>query len=204
MYCRVAGGQATLRHGKIQCECSSLVIYIGVGVVFCHDSILALAARPCMRFWYGYCFLSFSGWWGRGRERCNLLFLLLQGVGFPLDIVVCSALGADMYDCVYPTRTARFGTALVPEVSLLDAWETYLEVILSQQQLLEGILCRVFSSWSMHQWQLIFAPWMRLAHVWYVYNLVLFCETWLSKMKECDLIALWRSANGIQELICIV
>lgn len=42
-----------------------------------------------------------------------------QGVGYPLDIVVCSALGADMYDCVYPTRTARFGTALVPEVSLL-------------------------------------------------------------------------------------
>lgn len=40
-----------------------------------------------------------------------------QGVGFPLDIVVCSALGADMYDCVYPTRTARFGSALVPEVS---------------------------------------------------------------------------------------
>lgn len=39
-----------------------------------------------------------------------------QGVGYPLDIVVCSALGADMYDCVYPTRTARFGTALVPEV----------------------------------------------------------------------------------------
>lgn len=41
-----------------------------------------------------------------------------QGVGYPLDIVVCSALGADMYDCVYPTRTARFGTALVPEVGI--------------------------------------------------------------------------------------
>lgn len=41
-----------------------------------------------------------------------------QGVGYPLDIVVCSALGADMYDCVYPTRTARFGTALVPEVMI--------------------------------------------------------------------------------------
>ena len=27
-----------------------------------------------------------------------------------------SCLGADMYDCVYPTRTARFGTALIPEV----------------------------------------------------------------------------------------
>lgn len=46
--------------------------------------------------------------------------LILQGVGYPLDIIVCSALGADMYDCVYPTRTARFGTALVPEVSILD------------------------------------------------------------------------------------
>ena len=38
-----------------------------------------------------------------------------MGVGYPLDLVVCTALGVDMYDCVYPTRTARFGTALVPE-----------------------------------------------------------------------------------------
>ncbi|RLN70070.1 hypothetical protein BBJ28_00010911 [Nothophytophthora sp. Chile5] len=38
----------------------------------------------------------------------------LMGVGYPLDLVVCSALGVDMYDCVYPTRTARFGTAIVP------------------------------------------------------------------------------------------
>ena len=38
-----------------------------------------------------------------------------MGVGYPLDLVICSALGADMYDCVYPSRTARFGTALVPE-----------------------------------------------------------------------------------------
>lgn len=29
-------------------------------------------------------------------------------------MVVCTALGVDMYDCVYPTRTARFGVALVP------------------------------------------------------------------------------------------
>ena len=35
-----------------------------------------------------------------------------MGVGFPLDLVVCSSLGVDMCDCVYPTRTARFGTAL--------------------------------------------------------------------------------------------
>jgi len=37
----------------------------------------------------------------------------LMGVGYPLDIVVCVALGVDMFDCVYPSRTARFGTALV-------------------------------------------------------------------------------------------
>jgi queuine tRNA-ribosyltransferase catalytic subunit len=37
----------------------------------------------------------------------------LMGVGYPLDLVVCTALGVDMYDCVYPSRTARFGTALV-------------------------------------------------------------------------------------------
>ena len=38
----------------------------------------------------------------------------LMGVGYPLDLVVSVALGVDMFDCVYPTRTARFGTALVP------------------------------------------------------------------------------------------
>lgn len=36
----------------------------------------------------------------------------LMGVGYPEDIVVCCALGTDMSDCVYPTRTARFGRAL--------------------------------------------------------------------------------------------
>ena len=37
----------------------------------------------------------------------------LMGVGYPLDLVVCAALGVDLFDCVYPTRTARFGVALV-------------------------------------------------------------------------------------------
>jgi queuine tRNA-ribosyltransferase catalytic subunit len=37
-----------------------------------------------------------------------------MGVGYPVDLVVCVALGVDMFDCVYPSRTARFGTALVP------------------------------------------------------------------------------------------
>ena len=29
-----------------------------------------------------------------------------MGVGYAEDLVVCCALGVDMYDCVYPTRTA--------------------------------------------------------------------------------------------------
>lgn len=37
----------------------------------------------------------------------------LMGVGYPLDIVICVAFGCDLFDCVYPTRTARFGTVLV-------------------------------------------------------------------------------------------
>ena len=37
----------------------------------------------------------------------------VMGIGYPVDVVVCTALGADMYDSVFPTRTARFGVALV-------------------------------------------------------------------------------------------
>ena len=36
-----------------------------------------------------------------------------MGVGYAQDLVVCVALGVDMFDCVFPTRTARFGKALV-------------------------------------------------------------------------------------------
>ena len=37
----------------------------------------------------------------------------MQGIGYPLEIVVRRASGADLYDYVYPTRTALFGSALV-------------------------------------------------------------------------------------------
>ncbi|KAK9870017.1 hypothetical protein WA026_006112 [Henosepilachna vigintioctopunctata] len=37
----------------------------------------------------------------------------LMGVGFAIDLVVCCALGVDMFDCVFPTRTARFGCGLI-------------------------------------------------------------------------------------------
>lgn len=34
----------------------------------------------------------------------------LMGVGTPVDLVECVARGVDQFDCVLPTRTARFGT----------------------------------------------------------------------------------------------
>ncbi|KAM0752355.1 queuine tRNA-ribosyltransferase 1 [Meredithblackwellia eburnea MCA 4105] len=37
-----------------------------------------------------------------------------MGIGASEDLLVCAALGVDMHDCVYPTRTARFGVALTP------------------------------------------------------------------------------------------
>jgi len=30
----------------------------------------------------------------------------LMGVGYAIDLVICSALGCDLFDCVFPTRTA--------------------------------------------------------------------------------------------------
>jgi len=50
-------------------------------------------------------------------ETCTALLPDLKpryvmGIGFPEDLVVSVALGADMFDCVWPTRTARFGAAV--------------------------------------------------------------------------------------------
>lgn len=41
-----------------------------------------------------------------------------MGIGYDVDLVVCVALGVDMFDCVFPTRTARFGHALHPSGQL--------------------------------------------------------------------------------------
>ncbi|KAH6890590.1 tRNA-guanine(15) transglycosylase-like protein [Thelonectria olida] len=50
-------------------------------------------------------------------EACTTLLPDLKpryvmGIGYPEDLVVSVALGADMFDCVWPTRTARFGNAI--------------------------------------------------------------------------------------------
>ena len=38
-----------------------------------------------------------------------------MGIGYAEDMLVCVALGVDMFDCVYPTRTGRFGVALTDD-----------------------------------------------------------------------------------------
>ena len=43
-----------------------------------------------------------------------------MGVGYALDLIVLTALGVDMFDCVYPTRTARFGHALLLNGLVID------------------------------------------------------------------------------------
>ena len=49
----------------------------------------------------------------------------VMGVGFPDDLVVSVALGADMFDCVWPTRTARFGNAVTSRGLLNLRQQTY-------------------------------------------------------------------------------
>lgn len=60
-----------------------------------------------------------SAFWRVVKLCCELLPQdkprYLMGVGYPVDLVVCSALGVDMFDCVFPCRTARFGMALIDD-----------------------------------------------------------------------------------------
>ena len=42
----------------------------------------------------------------------------VMGIGYVIDLLICSLLGADMFDCVYATRTARFGTVFTRDGDL--------------------------------------------------------------------------------------
>jgi queuine tRNA-ribosyltransferase len=69
----------------------------------------------------------------------------LMGVGHPEDLVAAMGLGVDLFDCVYPTRTGRFGSALVPEgrINLKNA--QYLE---DKRPLEEGCDCYACQTFS--------------------------------------------------------
>ena len=50
------------------------------------------------------------GWTTAGLPQSRPRYLM--GVGHPEDLVAGIAVGVDLFDCVYPTRTGRFGYAL--------------------------------------------------------------------------------------------
>uniref|UniRef100_A0A1A9WWF0 Queuine tRNA-ribosyltransferase catalytic subunit 1 n=1 Tax=Glossina brevipalpis TaxID=37001 RepID=A0A1A9WWF0_9MUSC len=95
------------------------IVQGGLDLKLRHECMEGLLKRPVR----GYAIGGLSG--GESKDdfwltvhRCTDLLpkdkpRYLMGVGFAADLVVCVALGIDMFDCVFPTRTARFGSALV-------------------------------------------------------------------------------------------
>ncbi|KRY16526.1 Queuine tRNA-ribosyltransferase [Trichinella patagoniensis] len=69
----------------------------------------------------------------------------LMGVGFAVDLLVCVALGMDMFDCVFPTRTARFGRALIPGGSLNLKKAKYSTDFKSIQEGCDCYTCKTFT-----------------------------------------------------------
>ncbi|KAI0977854.1 hypothetical protein GJ496_000283 [Pomphorhynchus laevis] len=81
------------------------------------------AKEVCKRNTHGYAIGGLSG----GEDKlatCEMISIstdilprnkprYAMGIGYAIDLVVFVGLGCDMFDCVYPTRTARFGTALI-------------------------------------------------------------------------------------------
>ncbi len=69
----------------------------------------------------------------------------LMGVGHPEDLVAAVGLGVDLFDCVYPTRTGRFGYALVPEGRLNLNSARYKEDPRPLMEECDCYACRTFS-----------------------------------------------------------
>ncbi|MER3425984.1 MAG: tRNA guanosine(34) transglycosylase Tgt [Thermus sp.] len=69
----------------------------------------------------------------------------LMGVGHPEDLVAAIGLGVDLFDCVYPTRTGRFGYALVPEGRLNLKSGRHLEEALPIDPGCDCYTCQTFS-----------------------------------------------------------
>ncbi|EFN87359.1 Probable queuine tRNA-ribosyltransferase [Harpegnathos saltator] len=75
----------------------------------------------------------------------------LMGVGFAVDLVVCCALGIDMYDCVFPTRTARFGCALTRTGQLNLRKAQYSRDLKPIDELCECSTCKTYTRAYLHQ-----------------------------------------------------
>ncbi len=69
----------------------------------------------------------------------------LMGVGHPEDLVAAVALGVDLFDCVYPTRTGRFGYALVEEGRLNLASARFKDDPRPLDETCDCFACRTYS-----------------------------------------------------------
>ncbi|XP_073994957.1 tRNA-guanine transglycosylase isoform X2 [Rhodnius prolixus] len=73
-----------------------------------------------------------------------------MGVGFAADLVVCVALGVDMFDCVFPTRTARFGCGLVDTGQINLKQKKYAKDYCPIQDDCECTTCRRYTRAYLH------------------------------------------------------
>lgn len=104
----------------------------------------------------------------------------LMGVGYTLDIVVCVALGVDMFDCVYPCRTARFGTALVRSGQLRLTGKEYASDF---QPIEPGCTCETCASYTRATLHTIVTKEPVASSIITVHN-IHFLMTLLNEMRE--------------------
>ncbi|GAW79314.1 queuine tRNA-ribosyltransferase [Plasmodium gonderi] len=74
----------------------------------------------------------------------------IMGIGYLMDILFCSLLGYDMYDCVYASRTARFNTALSYDGTLKLKQAKYLYDFSPLVKNCHCYVCTKFSKSALH------------------------------------------------------
>ena len=70
----------------------------------------------------------------------------VMGIGYAEDCVISALLGADMFDCVFATRTARFGTAFSKYGMIKVKQEKYLNEF---GPISEGCTCYTCKNFSL-------------------------------------------------------
>lgn len=116
--------QGKSKESKESSDIREILIYFRCAIFFRHADVGGLqedlreacAAELLKRNVRGYAVGGLSGGeckddFCRIVDKCTDLLpddkpRYLMGVGFAEDLVVCVALGIDMFDCVFPTRTA--------------------------------------------------------------------------------------------------
>lgn len=73
-----------------------------------------------------------------------------MGIGYLTDIIICVASGIDLFDCVFPTRTARFGNALTIEGHICLKHSKYSSDFNPIEYLCECIACKSTSRSYIH------------------------------------------------------